>query len=153
MITARIMIVRLPSTGLPYELTSTCAPPRIKAASAKLPSDTPATITNMNALMSQGTPRFGCTLTSGVIRAPARLARPAPRQKVTKRTSRVLMPSACANSSFMMTAWATMPIWVRRMTSHTSTPSKTAMRSRMRRYSEYVTPPMLTACVTVLSAN
>src|SRR5258706_535341 len=50
----------------------------------------------MKALMSQGTPRFGCTLTSGVRSAPARLARPAPRQKVTNRTSRVLMPSACA---------------------------------------------------------
>jgi hypothetical protein len=64
--------------------------------------------------MSQGTPKFGCTLTSGVIRAPARPARPAPRQKVTKRTSRVSMPSACANSSFITTARATMPIWVRR---------------------------------------
>src|SRR5438552_17091059 len=73
-ITARMTIVRLPSTGLPYELTSTCAPLRMKAASDRLPSDIPATSTNMNALMSQVTPRFGCTLASGVIRAPAGLA-------------------------------------------------------------------------------
>src|SRR5438132_8121675 len=59
MITARITIVRLPSTGLPYELTRTWAPPRTRAASARFASDTPATRTSMKALMSQGTPRFG----------------------------------------------------------------------------------------------
>jgi len=49
MITARITIVRLPSTGLPYELTSTCAPPRTSAASARFRSETPATRSSMKA--------------------------------------------------------------------------------------------------------
>src|SRR3989454_2433434 len=94
MITARITIVRLPSTGLPYELTSTCAPPRTSAASARFRSETPATRTSMKALMSQGTPRFGWTLMSGVRSAPARAASPAPRPKVTNRTSRVFREGA-----------------------------------------------------------
>src|SRR2546422_154852 len=136
MITARITIVRLPSTGLPYELTSTCAPPRTSAASARFRSETPATRTSMKALMSQGTPRFGWTLMSGVRSAPARAASPAPRPKVTNRTSRVLIPSACASSSFMITARATMPICVRCITSHTATPRTTASSSSTRRYSE-----------------
>src|SRR2546422_1559430 len=38
MITARITVVRLPSTGVTYELTSTCAPPRTSAASARFRS-------------------------------------------------------------------------------------------------------------------
>src|SRR2546425_1188730 len=41
MITARITIVRLPSTGLPYELRSTCAPPRTSPASARFRSRAP----------------------------------------------------------------------------------------------------------------
>src|SRR2546428_5310722 len=58
MTTARVPIVRLPSTGLPYELTSTCAPPRTSAASARFRSETPANRTSMKALMSHGTPRI-----------------------------------------------------------------------------------------------
>src|SRR5213596_3267689 len=130
MITARITMVRLPRTGLPYELTRTWAPPRTSAASARFRSDTPATRTSMKALMSQGTPRFGWTL-----------------------TSRVLIPSACASSSFMITARATMPICVRCITSHTATPRTTASSSSTRRYSEYVAPPTFIARPIALSAK
>ena len=129
-------MVSPPRIGFPQELTSTCAPPRTRHATARLTSDTPETMTSMNALMSHGTPMFGSTLESGVINAPARLASPAPSEKVMNRTNPLLMPSPRARFSFMMTARVTSPSRVPLSSKAIPNAMTTATRTRSNRYSE-----------------
>ena len=69
----------------------------------------PETSTSMKEFTSQGSPRFGSTEISGVIMAPAMLAKAAPRPKVVRRTRVLSMPRPRARSSFMMTARAFRP--------------------------------------------
>ena len=68
-------------------LTSTCAPPSTRQATARLAKRGARTpCTSMKAFTSQGTPMLGSTLESGVISAPASAAAPQPSAKVTRRT-------------------------------------------------------------------
>jgi len=100
-----------------------------------LPSDTPATSTSMKALMSQGTPRVWCTLTSGVRSAgEARQAgaeaegdEPDEPRVDAERLRQLLVHDH---------AWVTIPICVRCITSQTRTPRATAIRRRTSRYWE-----------------
>ena len=96
-------------------------------ARAKLTNELPEIIASMKALVNQGTPMLGSTLDSGVISAPARQARPAPRAKVDNRTWELLTPSARARVSFIVTARVISPSRV-----PLSTPAKPAATSRAR---------------------
>ncbi len=99
----------------------------------------------MNPFTSQGMPRLGSTLDNGVMSAPARLASAEPKQNVMKRTRSLLIPSAMASGSFMITARASRPSLVALRSAPIPPATTTAARTRNSRYCEYVSPNMVIA--------